>query len=70
MNTVTIGVSDLDRARQRMAAAFRGEPQGSFLSFASIELLWDNDATPLGDPARDDRSGGNEPARHRPRRRT
>ena len=40
MNTVTIGVSDLDQARQRMAAAFRGEPQGSFLSFASIGLLW------------------------------
>lgn len=40
MNTVTIGVSDLDQARQRIAAAFRGEPQGSVLSFASIELLW------------------------------
>lgn len=40
MNTVTVGVSDLNDARRRVAAAFRGEPQGSFLSFASIELLW------------------------------
>lgn len=40
MTTVTIGVSDLSQAQQRMAAAFRGEPQGSFLSFSSIELLW------------------------------
>ena len=40
MNTVTIGVSDLEQARKRAAGAFRGEPQGAFLTFASVELLW------------------------------
>lgn len=40
MSTVTIGVSDLDQARKGVAAAFCGEAQGNFLSFASIELLW------------------------------
>jgi predicted transcriptional regulator len=24
----------------RLSAAFRGEPQGAFISFASVELLW------------------------------
>lgn len=40
MNVVTVGVSDVDQARRRMAAAFRGEKQGAFLTFASVELLW------------------------------
>lgn len=40
MNTVTIGVSDTAQAKQRMAAAFRGERQGVFLTFASVDLLW------------------------------
>jgi len=40
MNTVTIGVSTFEQAMQRSAAAFRGEPQGERISFASVELLW------------------------------
>jgi len=40
MSTVTIGVSSLGDARQRLAGAFRNEPQGERISFTSIELLW------------------------------
>lgn len=40
MNTVTIGVSDLEGVQQRVASAFRGERQGAFVTFASVELLW------------------------------
>ncbi len=40
MNTVTLGVSSIDEAKERLAAAFRGEPQGQRISFASIDLLW------------------------------
>lgn len=39
-NTVTIGVSSLDEAMRRFERAFRGEYQGSFRTFASLELLW------------------------------
>lgn len=40
MRTVTLGVSSVEDTKRQMAAAFRGEPQGEFISFASIELLW------------------------------
>lgn len=40
MNTVTLGVSSIDDAKERLAAAFRDEPQGQRLSFASVDLLW------------------------------
>ena len=40
MNTVTIGVSSVEDMQRRTAAAFRGEPQGEWITFASIELLW------------------------------
>ncbi len=40
MKTVTVGISTLDQMQNRMAAAFKGESQGAFLSFASVELLW------------------------------
>lgn len=40
MNRVTIGVSDIEALKQRTEAAFRGEPQGERISFASVELLW------------------------------
>lgn len=40
MKTVTLGVSSVEATRQRTAAAFRGEMQGNFISFTSIELLW------------------------------
>ena len=40
MSTVTIGVSSVDDTNRRMLAAFAGQPQGAFIGFASIELLW------------------------------
>lgn len=40
MRTVTIGLSSIDGTKDRMAAAMRGEKQGEFISFASLELLW------------------------------
>ena len=39
-NIVTVGVSSLDDAKDRLAAAFRGEPQGSCISFLSVEQMW------------------------------
>ena len=40
MNTVTLGVSSIDDVKERLAAAFRDEPQGQRISFASVDLLW------------------------------
>lgn len=40
MNTVTIGVSSPEAVKARMRRAFKGEKQGAFISFASLELLW------------------------------
>ena len=40
MRTVTLGVSSIEDTKRQMAAAFRGEQPGAFISFASIELLW------------------------------
>lgn len=40
MKTVTLGVSSVEASKRRMAAAFHGEAQGTFISFTSIELLW------------------------------
>lgn len=40
MGTVTIGISSIADAKDRLAAAFRDEPQGERISFASVELLW------------------------------
>lgn len=40
MRTVTLGVSSVEDTRQQLAAAFRGEAQGEFIAFASVELLW------------------------------
>lgn len=39
-NIVTVGVSSLDEVKDRLAAAFRGEPQGSRISFLSVEQMW------------------------------
>jgi predicted transcriptional regulator len=38
--TVTIGVASLDDVQGRVRAAFSGETQGAFISFASPELIW------------------------------
>lgn len=40
MTTVTIGVSPLGESKGRTRRAFRGEKQGAFIGFASLELLW------------------------------
>ena len=40
MKTVTIEVAGIETTKQRMKAAFRGEPQGYFISFPSHEDLW------------------------------
>lgn len=40
MNTVTLGVSSINEAQARLAAAFCGEQQGQRISFASVDLLW------------------------------
>jgi predicted transcriptional regulator len=40
MKTVTLGVSSMQETKRRLAAAFHGKPQGEFISFASVELLW------------------------------
>ncbi|WP_295393359.1 transcriptional regulator [uncultured Thiodictyon sp.] len=40
MTTVTIEVADTETTMQRMKAAFRGEPQGCFITFPSHEDLW------------------------------
>lgn len=40
MSTVTIGISSVESAKKRMHRAFRGERQGAFIGFATVELLW------------------------------
>lgn len=40
MRTVTLGVSSIEETMRQAEAAFRGEPQGEFISFASVDLLW------------------------------
>ncbi len=40
MNVVTIGVSRLENVKERVAGAFRNEPQGNHVNFASVDLLW------------------------------
>ena len=39
MKTVTIGVSSREEVKRRLAHAFKGERQGSRISFASASLL-------------------------------
>ena len=59
MKTVTLGVSSIEDTKRQMAAAFRGEQQGEFISFASIGLLWKvADRQTVGNLARHDRPGG------------
>lgn len=40
MNTVTLSVASRDAVTQRALAVFGGRAQGSHISFASPELLW------------------------------
>ena len=39
-NMVTVSVASLDDVKSRLAAAFRGEPQGNHISFLSVEQMW------------------------------
>lgn len=39
-NIVTVGISSLDDAKDRLAAALRGEPQGNRISFLTVEQMW------------------------------
>ena len=41
MKKVTLTVSSREAVTDRELAAFRGEPQGAVISFASPELLWE-----------------------------
>lgn len=40
MKTVTIEVASLDKTRERLLAAFEGEKQGNYVTFATLEALW------------------------------
>lgn len=35
-----MSVTSIEETLRQAEAAFRGEPQGEFISFASVELLW------------------------------
>lgn len=40
MNTVTLSVASRETINQRALATFEGKLQGSHISFATVELLW------------------------------
>jgi predicted transcriptional regulator len=40
MTTVTIGIASADATKTRIRRAFAGKPQGTYISFQSLELLW------------------------------
>ena len=40
LNVVTVGVSSIQDASKRFERASRGEAQGNFISFASLDLMW------------------------------
>jgi len=46
LNSVKIGVATVDAVNERARAAFRGEPQGCRISFATAELMWKTLAPP------------------------
>ena len=39
-NIVTVGISSSEDVKERLSAAFRGEPQGNHISFLSVEQMW------------------------------
>jgi predicted transcriptional regulator len=39
MSTVTIGIASVDEVKQRARRAFRGETQGEFITFPSVDVL-------------------------------
>ncbi len=38
-NIVTVGISSSEDVKERLSAAFRGEPQGNRISFLSVEQM-------------------------------
>jgi len=40
MNRVTLSVASRDDVTRRASLAFAGKPQGSHITFPSVELLW------------------------------
>ena len=40
MNTITLEIASRDKINRRVLHAFEGEPQGTFISFESPELLF------------------------------
>lgn len=40
MKTVTLSVATREEVNQRALAAFRGERQGAYITFSSVDLLW------------------------------
>jgi predicted transcriptional regulator len=40
MRTVTMGVADIDTVKRRALEAFKGRPQGSYITFVSVELMF------------------------------
>ena len=40
MNTLTLSVAYRTQINDRVRAAFAGEEQGAFISFSSVDLLW------------------------------
>ncbi len=40
MNMVTLSVASREKVTQRALAAFEGHAQGAFITFESVELLW------------------------------
>lgn len=40
MKTVTLGIADRGKINKRFVDAFKGKPQGSFISFESPEVLF------------------------------
>jgi predicted transcriptional regulator len=40
MTTVTLGISSVEDTKTRMLNVFKGEHQGAFIGFATMELLW------------------------------
>lgn len=39
-NIVTVGISSLEDVKDRLAAAFHGEPLGNRISFLTVEQMW------------------------------
>lgn len=41
MNTVTIGVESVGSVKARLKEAVHGSPQGAYITFSSVNLMWE-----------------------------